>query len=97
MDRKELHSFLGRYFSHYRDGLITIFFDDVKDLLKEEIKNIRGTKIPIRFRTEKVKNLAKDYNASEVVFYNAFLEALLKKFKSKKEIEKRVEDWAKNI
>ncbi len=96
MDRKELHVLTSPYFSHYRDVFIQLFLNDVKQDLEYEIKSLKGTKIPIRFRSPDVKKFVQELNTDEITFYNAFLNALIKKF-SKEQIIERIEKWAESI
>jgi len=89
MNRKQLHNFLSQYFPNTKHYLFEIFDINLDEIL-EEAEKLKGYKIPVKFK-EKPEKL-KVSGLTDTVFYNAFLEVLLKKY-SLKEIKEEINKW----
>ena len=94
MDRIEIHKFLSTFFPNTKHFLFQIF-EVSDDEILEEAKRLEGYKIPVKFSDEKISERIKLLGLTDVVFYNAFLEVLRKKYKNLSELSKELEEWKK--
>ncbi len=88
-DRYELHKFFNEYFPNSKQFLMDIFDVELDEIL-EEAEKLKGYKIPVKFREK--PEIVELSGLNDTVFYNAFLEVLLKKY-DRKEIKKELQQW----
>lgn len=92
MDRQELHDIISEYFSNKKHLVLQVFPFSYQEI-KAKSEKLKGKLIPVKFNDVMLKREINSLGLKEIHFYNALLDLIIEKYKTREEIVKEIEEW----